>query len=86
MVVPSAIALMPGILLYRFLFDILHINKLNESGLLYMAQNGTTGVLCIVAIAVGVAIPNVLAQKYLQRQKEIRIQELMATRHASDGQ
>lgn len=86
LVVPSAIALMPGILLYRFLFDILHINKLNESGLLYMAQNGTTGVLCIVAIAVGVAIPNVLAQKYLQRQKEIRIQELMATRHASDGQ
>ena len=51
-----------------------------------MAQNCTTGVLCIVAIAVGVAIPNVLAQKYLQRQKEIRIQELMATRHASDGQ
>lgn len=86
LVVPSAIALMPGILLYRFLFDILHINSLNESGLLYMAQNGTTGILSIVGIAVGVAIPNVLAQRYLQNRKNQRTQELMATRHASDGQ
>lgn len=86
LVVPSAIALMPGILLYRFLFDILHINSLNESGLLYMAQNGTTGILSIVGIAVGVAVPNVLAQRYLQKRKNQRTQELMATRHASDGQ
>lgn len=86
LVVPSAISLMPGILLYRFLFDILHINSLNESGLLYMAQNGTTGVLSIIGIAVGVAIPNVLAQRYLQKRKNKRTQELMATRHASDGQ
>ena len=86
LVVPSAIALMPGILLYRFLFDILHINSLNESGLLYMAQNGTTGILSIVGIAVGVAVPNVLAQRYLQKRKNQRTQELMSTRHASDGQ
>ena len=86
LVVPSAIALMPGILLYRFLFDILHINSLNESGLLYMAQNGTTGILSIVGIAVGVAVPNVLAQRYLQKRKNQRTQELMATRHACDGQ
>ena len=86
LVVPSAIALMPGIFLYRFLFDILHINSLNESGLLYMAQNGTTGILSIVGIAVGVAVPNVLAQRYLQKRKNQRTQELMATRHACDGQ
>ncbi len=86
LVVPSAIALMPGIFLYRFLFDILHTNSLNESGLLYMAQNGTTGILSIVGIAVGVAVPNVLAQRYLQKRKNQRTQELMATRHACDGQ
>lgn len=86
LVVPSAIALMPGILLYRFVFDVLHINSLNESGILYMTQNGVSGVLCIIGIAVGVAIPNVVAQKYLKKQKEQRIKELMATRHASDGQ
>ena len=51
-----------------------------------MAQNGTTGVLCIVAIAVGVAIPNVLAQKYLKALKERRIQQHLATRHSNDGQ
>ena len=86
LVVPSAIALMPGILLYRFLFDILHINSLNESGLLYMAQNGTTGILSIVGIAVGVAVTNVLAQRYLQKRKYQCTQKLTATRHACDGQ
>lgn len=85
-IVPSAIALMPGILLYRFVFDILHINSLNEAGLVHMMQNGITGVLTIIGIAVGVAIPNVLAQKYLKNIKERRIAELMATRHVHDGQ
>ena len=85
-IVPSAIALMPGILYYRFLFDMLHINALNESGLVHMVQNGVTGILTIVGIAVGVAIPNVLAQKYLKSLKERRIQEYLATRHINDGQ
>ena len=85
-IVPSAIALMPGILYYRFLFDILHINALSESGLLHMVQNGVTGILTIVGIAVGVAIPNVLAQKYLKALKERRIQQHLATRHINDGQ
>ena len=85
-IVPSAIALMPGILYYRFLFDILHINALSESGLLHMVQNGVTGILTIVSIAVGVAIPNVLAQKYLKARKEHRIQQYLATRHINDGQ
>ena len=85
-IVPSAIALMPGILYYRFLFDILHINALSESGLLHMVQNGVTGILTIVSIAVGVAIPNVLAQKYLKVLKERRIQQHLATRHINDGQ
>ena len=85
-IVPSAIALMPGILYYRFLFDILHINALTESGLLHMVQNGVTGILTIVSIAVGVAIPNVLAQKYLKARKERRIQQYLATRHINDGQ
>ena len=80
-IVPSAIALMPGILYYRFLFDMLHINALSESGLLHMVQNGVTGVLTI-----GVAIPNVLAQKYLKARKERRIQQYLATRHINDGQ
>ena len=85
-IVPSAIALMPGILYYRFLFDMLHINSLSESGLLHMVQSGVTGILTIVSIAVGVAIPNVLAQKYFKARKERRIQQHLATRHINDGQ
>ncbi len=81
LIVPSAIALMPGVLLYRFLFNILHINGLNEAGLLHAMQNGITGVLTIIAIAVGVAIPNVLAKRYLARLKQKRLDELLANRH-----
>ena len=51
-----------------------------------MVQNGVTGILTIVSIAVGVAIPNVLAQKYLKVLKERRIQQHLATRHINDGQ
>ena len=51
-----------------------------------MVQNGVTGILTIVGIAVGVAIPNVLAQKYLKALKERRIQQHLATRHSNDGQ
>lgn len=81
LIVPSAIALMPGVLLYRFLFDILHIGNLNEAGLLHTIQNGVTGVLTIIAIAVGVAIPNVLAQRYLDTRKQARLEELLRSRH-----
>ena len=38
-IVPSAIALMPGILYYRF-YSICFINALNESSLVHMVQNG----------------------------------------------
>lgn len=84
LIVPSAIALMPGILLYRFIFDLLHISSLDVSGLLYMAQNGTSGVLSIIAITVGVAIPDVVAQKYLKQHRTHRINELLATRHQNE--
>ena len=64
----------------------LHINALTESGLLHMVQNGVTGILTIVGIAVGVAIPHVLAQKYFKALKERRIKQHLATRHINDGQ
>lgn len=51
-----------------------------------MIQNGVTGTFTTIAIAIGVAIPNVLAQKYLQKLKEQRMTELLATRHINDGQ
>ena len=51
-----------------------------------MIQNGVTGTFTTIAIAIGVAIPNVLAQKYLQKLKEQSMTELLATRHINDGQ
>ena len=68
-IVPSAIALMPGILYYRFLIDILHINALSESGLLHMVQNGVTGILTIVSIAVGCSNSKCTGSKIFESPK-----------------
>lgn len=84
LILPSAISLMPGVLLYRFLFDILHISRLDEAGMLHAAQNGVTAVLSIIGIAVGVAIPNVLAQRLIDKQKQARLDKLLASRHAHE--
>ena len=51
-----------------------------------MAQNGTTGILSIVGIAVGVAVPNVLAQRYLQKRKNQRTKESKTSSTESDVQ
>ncbi|MFR0064611.1 MAG: hypothetical protein ACLRUM_05080 [Veillonella parvula] len=50
-IVPSAIALMPGILYYRFLFDMLHINALNDASLILMIRY-VTGTFTTIAGAV----------------------------------
>ncbi len=81
MTIPSIIPLIPGVLLYRFLFDSLHIASLDTTGLLNATQNGVTGLLTIIGIAFGVAVPNVIAQKAADRARLKRIQELLAQRH-----
>ena len=68
-IVPSAIALMPGILYYRFLFDMLHINALNDASLILMIQNGVTGTFTTIAIAIGVSYTKCFGTKIFAKTK-----------------
>lgn len=80
MTIPSVIPLIPGVFLYRFLFDSLHIASLDTQGLLNATQNGVTGLLTIIGIAFGAAVPNVIGQKYRDRARHNRINKLLAQR------
>lgn len=78
--IPSVIPMIPGVLLYRFLFGILTINSLNADNFMFVLRSGITGVLIIVCLAVGVSIPHILASGYLDRAKERRLQQLLNRR------
>ncbi len=81
--IPSVIPMIPGVLLYRFLFGILTINSLNADNFMFVLRSGITGVLIIVCLAVGVSIPHILASGYLDRAKERRLQHLLNRRDAA---
>lgn len=78
--VPSVIPLMPGLFMYRLLFDIIYIDKLNPVSFLHAFQSGVTAILVVMAIAVGVAIPNIFMLKYLEKNTNRRLSHALAER------
>lgn len=80
--IPSVIPLIPGVLLYRFLFGIVTINTLDTESLLHALRSGVTGITTIICIAIGVSIPHILASRYLDRAKHQRLLQLLQDRGA----
>ena len=76
--IPSVIPLVPGVLLYRVLFSIINIKQLTAGALMLSIQTGVEAVLIIISIAVGVAIPNLFARHYIDRQKRRRMEKIFA--------
>ena len=70
--------LVPGVLLYRVLFSIINIKQLTAGALMLSIQTGVEAVLIIISIAVGVAIPNLFARHYIDRQKRRRMEKIFA--------
>ena len=67
--VPAVIPLIPGVLIYRLLFAIINIRDLSVDELLKAVQSGVDAVLIILGIAIGVAMPSILAQRSFERRK-----------------
>lgn len=78
--IPSVIPLMPGILMYRLLFNIIDIDTLDVSNFLIAFQGGVNATLIILAIAVGVALPNIFAQKYIRIYDSKRLSHALSDR------
>ena len=79
--IPSAIPLVPGVFIYRFLYAMLHINSLTSATLVEAIQSGVTAILIIISIGVGVAIPSILAGKILDAKKEEKLESLLDKRY-----
>ncbi|WP_298705810.1 threonine/serine exporter ThrE family protein [uncultured Veillonella sp.] len=80
--IPSVIPMIPGVLLYRFLYGVLTINTLTPESFMITLRSGITGALIIICIAIGVSIPHILARGYLDRKKEKNLQQFIhARRH-----
>ena len=77
---PSAIPLVPGILLYRLLFTFLNINDVSTEILLQALRHGIEAMTIIVSIAIGVAIPNIFWSRQIRRNKIAQEKKLLASR------
>ena len=78
--IPSAIPLIPGVLLYRFFFTLLNINEVSTSLLLAALRNGVEAATIIAGIAIGVAIPSIFWSRQIQRNKIAQEKKLLASR------
>ena len=77
LVVPSVIPLVPGVLIYRLLFDIINVSQLKNHELLSAIKSGVDAGLIILAIAIGAAMPSIFAHKIFERRKKEEQERLL---------
>lgn len=75
--IPSVIPMIPGVLMYRLLFNIINIENIELTKYHAVLDNGVNTTLILLAIAVGVAIPNIFLRNYLNNLKEAQLQYLI---------
>ena len=83
--IPSVIPMIPGVLMYRMLFGIINMNVESPeqiSVLMKAIQSGITSGMVILCISLGVAIPNIFGRKFIAKEKNKRLKEILAERRA----
>ncbi|MFI3331518.1 MAG: threonine/serine exporter family protein [Rikenellaceae bacterium] len=66
--IPSVIPMVPGVLMYRSLLSFFNMNS-GENEVANAFSNGVTAALIMLCIAIGVAIPNIFARRFLAGRK-----------------
>ena len=84
LIIPPVIPLIPCVLLYRLLFAVLHIQTISVEELLEALRFGVDGVTIILAVVVGVSIPNIFIQKRMEAQQQREIDAILARRAAEE--
>ena len=80
LIIPPVIPLIPCVLLYRLLFAVLHIQTISVEELLEALRFGVNGVTIILAVVVGVSIPNIFIQRRIEHQQQSEINEIIKAR------
>ncbi len=84
LIVPAVIPMVPGVLIYRFLFALLHIRDLTLAQFLLALQSGVDAALIILAISVGATIPNLFAARSFARKAQAEQERLLNESYKSD--
>ena len=77
LIVPAVIPLVPGVLIYRFLFAVINIRRITLDELLSAIQSGVDALLIILAIAIGAAAPNIFASRSFARASKDKQEKLL---------
>ena len=78
LIVPAMIPLVPGVLIYRFLFAMINIRTLTSEQLLGAIQSGVDAALIILAIAIGAATPQIFAARSFARHNKEKQERLLS--------
>ena len=80
LIIPPVIPLIPCVLLYRLLFAVLHIQTISVEELLEALRFGVNGITIILAVVVGVSIPNIFIQRRIEQQQQHEIDAIIKAR------
>ncbi len=78
--IPAIIPLIPGVLLYRFLFGLINIHNMDLLSLLMALQSGMEAVLTLIGISVGALLPDVIGHQYIDRKRRKSLQKVLGGR------
>ncbi|MBR6012687.1 MAG: threonine/serine exporter family protein [Selenomonadaceae bacterium] len=84
LIVPAVIPLVPGVLIYRFLFAVINIKTMTLAQLLSAVQSGVDAALIILAIALGAAAPNIFASRRFERKRQEEQERLLNEEYKTD--
>lgn len=77
LIVPALIPLVPGVLIYRFLFAMINVRNLSMEQLLSAIQSGMDAALIILAIAIGATTPNIFAHRSFEKRDKEKQEKLL---------
>lgn len=77
--IPSVIPMVPGVLMYRALFSLIEMQGIIGE-VTQAVNNGIKATLIILCIAVGVAIPNIFARKWIAPNRQRRLKKMIEER------
>ena len=66
--------------MYRLLFSIINLENVDNMSYHHVLNNGVNTSLILLAIAVGVAIPNIFFRNYINKLKEDKLMFLVRTK------
>ena len=79
--IPTVIPMVPGVLMYRCLFGLLGMHGV-VGELTGARYNGIRASLIVLCIAIGVAIPNIFARKWIAPERQRKLKRMIEERRA----